>query len=268
LSDSRFPLRDTIEVNSPGFEDFDMFRVVSALALLFALSTVLADPLPDGPYVSTSASAVEEAAPDHAVFDMRFRTVADTPESARSATQQAQRELLSVLEPYADLIRDRRVESLTFGEAREYDPREQRQVRQGFFGRFSVRLEVDDLDRLAELHHALAGLEWESLSNPEFRLDDPEIVEQRARRRALEAARERARNLAAAAGTKLGPVWGIIHESMHERAGRFVDSDGVIAVSAASREAADSRFALPVEPVPVRFEARVGVVYRLEVGRE
>jgi len=243
-----------------------MLRVVCALILLFALSAALADPLPDGPYVSTSASAVEEAAPDHAVFDLRFRTVADTAESARSATQQAQRELLEVLAPYADAIRDRRVESLTFGEAREYDPREQRQVRRGFYGRFSVRLEVDDFDRLAELHHVLAGLEWESLDNPAFRVDDPEAIEQRARRRALEAARERARNLAAAEGAELGSIWGIIHEPMHERAGRFMASDRMIAVSAAPRETADSRFALPVEPVPVRYEARVGVVYQLKVA--
>lgn len=225
---------------------------------------VRAAPLPDGPYVSTSASAIEEQAPDYAVIEMRFRAVADNAVSARSTTGDAQRELLAVLAPFEDSIVDRRVESLTFGEELEYDPREQRQVRRGFFGRFSVRLEVDDFDRLAELHHALAGLEWESLGNPDFRVDDPVSIEQRARRRALEAARERARNLAEAAGAKLGAVWGIAHEPMHERAGRFVDSDPRIMVSATSRETSKERFALPVEPVPVRFEARVGVVYRLE----
>ncbi len=234
------------------------------LSLLLGLAAgAQAGPLPEAPYVSTSAAAMAEQAPDYAVLDMRFRTVDETAEAARSATEQAQRALLGVLEGHAEAIRDRRVESLTFGEARDYDPRQQRQVRTGFYGRFSVVLEVDELEGLSDLHHALAGLEWESLGNPEFRVDDPDALEQRARERALEAARDRARSLAEAAGASLGPVWGVIHEPMHELAGRFSGAVSAPTMSRAALEAADSGFALPLEPMPVRVEARVGVVYSL-----
>jgi uncharacterized protein YggE len=125
-----------------------------------------------------------------------------------------------------------------------------------------VRLEVDDFESLPRLHYRLAGLNWQSLSNPAFRVDDAEAVENRLRQRALTAARERARVLAEAGGMSLGTAWGIIHQPMHDLAGRL---PGEVESTSPLRLAAevDGRFALPVEPRPVRFELTVGVVYRL-----
>lgn len=239
-------------------------RTVCAMLLFLAGSAVAAGPLPDGPYLSTSALATEEVDPDHARLQLNYRVVRETPEGARDETARAQRELLAVLQEYEDAIRSRRVESLTFGEATEYDPRQQRQVPAGFFGRFGVVLEVDDFDALPALHYALAGLQWESLGNPEFGVDEPERYAERVRARALAAARERAGRMAEAAGASLGPVWGIIHEPMHDRAGRFVEDSGPMAMSRAMADAPEAAFAMPLEPRPVRFEARVGVVYRIE----
>lgn len=232
--------------------------------LLLAGSAVAAGPLPDAPYLSTSAVASEEVEPDHARLQLNYRVVRDTAEAARDETARAQRELLAVLEEYAEAIRSRRVESLTFGEATEYDPRQQRQVPVGYFGRFGVLLEIDDFDALPALHYALAGLEWESLGNPEFGVDEPERYAERVRARALAAARDRAGSMAEAAGASLGPVWGIIHEPMHDRAGRFVEDGGPMAMARSMADAPEAAFAMPLEPRPVRFEARVGVVYRLE----
>lgn len=226
--------------------------------------------LPDGPYVSTSASAIEEVDPDYAVIDLQYRVVEDSPDAARAATNKAQQRLVGLLEDHADALRDHRLESMQFGEEYEFDRNQQKRVRTGFFGTFSFRLEVDDFERLGQLHYQLAGLEWNSLGNPAFKVADDEAVQNLARQRALAKAGERARTLAEAQGARLGKVWGIIYEPMHDLAGR---SPGVIGGAEARSPAirmsmAESEFELPVEPRPVRYEATVGVVYELETDSE
>lgn len=238
---------------------------IAAIVVAMASLPAAAGSLPDGPYVSTSASAVEEVAPDFAVIDLQYRVVEDTPEAARSATDRAQRRLVELLGRFEDAIRDQRLEAMQFGEEYEFDREQQKQVRTGYYGSFEFRLEVNDFETLPELHFALAGLEWNSLGNPRFEVADPEAHENTVRLRALEKAGQRAADLARAQGARLGPVWGIIHEPMHDLAGR---SPGVIGddrgpAPRLSVSMAEGRFALPMEPRPVRFETRVGVVYRL-----
>jgi len=249
-----------------------MMKISAFLILACAMAPAIAagGSLPDGPYVSTSASAIEEVDPDYAVIDLQFRVVEDSPDSARAATNKAQQRLVGLLEDYADALRDHRLESMQFGEEYEFDRNQQKRVRTGFFGTFSFRLEVDDFERLGKLHYQLAGLEWNSLGNPSFQVADDEAVQNLARQRALEKAGERARALAEAQGAKLGKVWGIIYEPMHDLAGR---SPGVIGGAemrppAIRMSMAESEFELPVEPRPVRYEATVGVVYTLETDTE
>lgn len=237
-------------------------------ALVFGLVSqlALAGSLPDGPYVSTSASAIEEVDPDYAVIDLQFRVVEPSPDAARAATSRAQQRLVELLGPFEDALRDHRLESINFGEEYDFDRERQKRVRVGYFGAFSFRLEVDDFEALGKLHFQLAGLEWNSLGNPVFKVADEEAVQDAARRRALEKAGERAGALAQAQGARLGRIWGIIFEPMHDLAGR---SPGVVdgartQLSAIRMSMAESEFALPVEPRPVRFEATVGVVYALE----
>ncbi|MFO7762638.1 MAG: SIMPL domain-containing protein [Wenzhouxiangellaceae bacterium] len=245
------------------------FIILSA-ALLLPPVAIQAAGLPDGPYISTSASAIEEVDPDYAVIDLRFRVVEPSPDEARAATSRAQQRLIGLLEPFQDALRDHRLESMQFGEEYEFDRERQKRLRVGHFGAFSFRLEVDDLDALGKLHYQLAGLEWNSLGNPAFKVSDEAAVQDLARQRALEKAGERARVLAEAQGARLGAVWGIIFEPMHDLAGR---SPGVFGGNRASpaemrMSMAESEFALPVEPRPVRFEATVGVVYTLETDPE
>lgn len=242
------------------------FIVVSAALLLLPV-TVQAGSLPDGPYVSTSASAIEEVDPDYAVIDLQFRVVEPSPDEARAATNRAQQRLIELLEPFGDALRDQRLESMQFGEEYDFDREQQKRVRVGYFGAFSFRLEVNDFEALGKLHFQLAGLEWASLGNPVFNVADDEAVQSRARQRALEKAGERARVLAEAQGARLGRVWGIIYEPMHDLAGRspgVIGGDGVSS-STIRLSTAESEFALPAQPRPVRFEATVGVVYTLEV---
>jgi len=242
-----------------------MMKILALTVLLLgALSGfAAAGNLPDGPYVSTSASALEEVAPDYSVLEMQFRTVQDSPEVVRDRTNGAQRNLLAVLEEFEDAIRERRVESMEFGEEFDYDRDQMKRVMIGHYGQFTVRLEVDDFEMLPQLHYRLAGLQWQSLSNPRFMVDDREAVETRLRERAIIKARERARTLAEAGGSVIGKLWGIIHQPMHDLAGRLPDDFGGIPSPRLAVSESSDRFALAMEPRPVRFEVTVGTVFRL-----
>ena len=250
-----------------------VMRSIGFVAIpFFALlaGTAWAGSLPDGPYISTSATATRDVPPDHATIDLSFRTVKATAEEARAVTDAAQRSLIEALAPYERALDDWRLEALRFGEHWEYRRPEMERTRAGFYGEFSVALKVSDFEALPRLHYALAGLEWQSLGSPEFEVAEPEAAEAAVRRQALEQAAERARELAESGGARLGRLWGVINEPMHDLAG-----DGAFGsnpagppmhrLGAAMNEAA---FALPMEPRPVRFEARVGVVYLLEAERQ
>lgn len=244
-------------------------RSRTLLSVLFAVTPWLAGAgsLPDGPYVSTSASAIHDAEPDYAVIAVEYRTVAESAEIARAETHSAQEELLAALAEYPDSLRDTNLEALRFGREYEYDRQQQKRVEAGFFGQFSFLVEVSDFDRLSKLHYQLAAMDWNRLGEPEFKVADTDAAANAARQKALARATAQARALAEAGGSALGEAWGIIFEPMHELAGR---SPGVTATEmrrvSVGVATAEAEFAIPMMPRPVEFEARVGVVYRLMSG--
>lgn len=239
--------------------------LIAVLVALPAATVSVAESLPDGPYVSTSASAVHRVDPDYAVIGLDFRTVQATAEAAREQANMAQKRLLALLEGYEDALRDTKLESLRFGREYEYDPQQQKRVEAGFFGQFAFRIEISDFERLAKLHYELAAMDWNSLGEPGFEVADTEAAREAAREKALKQATGQARALARAQGSRLGEPWGIIFEPMHELAGRMAGSSpGEMQRYSLGVGAADAEFAIPMTPGPVEFEARVGVVFRLE----
>lgn len=243
-----------------------LIRAGAMIAGVLLAGMVRAGSLPEEPYISTSATATREVPPDHAIIDLNFRTMEATVEAARDATDAAQRALIEALEPYQQALGDWRLESLRFGEHWEYQRPEMQRRRAGFFGEFSVALKITDFETLPRLHYALAGLEWQSLGNPRFEVAEPEAAEAAVRGEAMEQATERARELAEAGGARLGRLWGVINEPMHDLAGdgAFGSNPAGPWMQRAGSAMNEGAFALPMEPRPVRFEARVGVVYTLE----
>jgi len=244
-------------------------NLFAALVLLPAAAAAVAEALPDGPYVSTSAAAVHRVDPDYAVMDLNFRTVQATAEAAREQANAAQKRLVSLLAGYEEALRDTKLESLRFGREYEYDRQQQKRVEAGFFGQFGFRIEVSDFERLPKLHFELAAMDWNSLGEPRFQVSDTDAAHDAARKKALERATAQARGLAQFQGGRLGQPWGIIFEPMHELAGRMAGAeDGRMQRYSMGVGAADLEFAIPMAPRPVEFEARVGVVFRLEADPE
>ncbi|MDX1625536.1 MAG: SIMPL domain-containing protein [Wenzhouxiangellaceae bacterium] len=237
--------------------------------LLFPLLVPLAAPagsLPEGPYVSTSATGEHEVDPDHAVLSLSVERRAATSALAQEHLVEARNAVDAVLAGYADAIGEVELEQLSVSRVTEYDPESRRQVEAGFAGRFGLSVRVVDLGRLSALYHELAGLDPQNLDMPRFEVDDPEAALQAARDRALGNARAKAEAIASTQGAVLGPVWGLLVDPLHHLAGRVTEDVGggmermALSMRADSAPPGD----IAIEPRPVRFQATVGVVYRLE----
>ena len=248
-------------------------RVLSILLLaLVCASAPLAArdiSLPDGPYISTSADAEAERAPDFAVLNLSGRYVEATPDAARSRIDELLERVLDVLADFDAAVESQRLEAIAFGEHREYDRERGRSVRAGHFGSFGLEVRVSDFEQLNALQYRLAEFELESMRGPRFELTEANRaeLEERARIASVREATRRAGELAAAQGATLGPIWGILHEPMHRIAGGDPGSaiGGPSNIIGMRMDLAqpDETFALGFDPQPIRVQARSGVVYEL-----
>lgn len=246
--------------------------------ILLVLASGLATPLPardislpDGPYVSTSADAEVERAPDFAVLNLSGRYVEATPDAARTRIDELLERVLDVLAEFEPAVDGQRLETIAFGEHREYDRELQRSVPAGYFGSFDLEVRITDFDQLDALQYRLAEFEFSSLRGPGFRLTEAHLaeLEEQARVASIREATRRARELAAAQGATLGPIWGILHEPMHRIAGEDPGrpSESPVAMSRRARaEPANETFAMGFDPEPIRVRARSGVVHELIPG--
>lgn len=252
----------------PSFLPMQPFHLLLLAALVSAPVAARDISLPNGPYISTSADAEVERAPDFAVLNLSGRLIEATPEAARARIDELLERILDALAEFEAAIDSQRLEAIAFGEHREYDPERQRAVPAGFFGSFALEVRVADFERLNALQYRLAEFELESLRGPQFELTEVNRaeLEERARIESVREATRRAEELAAAQGVALGPIWGILHEPMHRIAGGdpgpSVDSSSTV-VRQYRSEPARETFALGFDPQPIRVRARSGVVYEL-----
>jgi len=121
----------------------------------------------------------------------------------------------------------------------------------------TVQVTVRDLAAAGSVIDAGLGAGATSLDGLEFRLADPTVAEETARRSAVEDARRRAEALASAAGVTLGPVVGIL-EGTHPP-GPIPFGGGVLGL-AMKAEAAET----PIESGTQ--EVAVSVVVRFAIG--
>ncbi len=250
---------------------------ITSFALLFLACSnpAEADGLPDGPYVSTSAEAVVSIAPDFAVIEVEGTVAAESSTGARTAALELQRQLRSLLESFEGDVAPVELDIAETDFIQNWNRALGRYERLGFKEAFRTNLRIEGLDRVDELFHELSKIDGLQVLSPEFGVDDPDSGLAEARQQALEKAREYAEQLAMSQGARLGPIWGIVYRSRHDRADpvRWMETAGKsrrpgdpadldrVEVTGSSFEPV-LRFALR----QVEFTAEVGVVYELLPG--
>lgn len=228
-----------------------MFRAI-AIAVALAASPVVAEDTPR--LISVTGQGEVSAQPDMATVTVGARHEAGTAAEALKRTSMAVENALSVLEGAGVEARDMQTRGVSLSPrwARANNDVETQARIVGYIASNDLVVRVRDLDDLGRILDAVVSEGANTLGGVSFGLQDPDTVQNEARRLAVIDARNTAAILAEAAGVELGAVHAI--------------SEGGSAMpqSRMRMEAAMSDASVPIAPGELTVSAQVSVLYRLD----
>lgn len=186
------------------------FAPSALMAALFAASLALPvqaqaqEPLRQ---ISVSGEGSVEVEPDMATITLGVTQQAKEAGAAMQATSDAVSQVLARLETAGIAQRDLQTRQLTLSTVWS-QPRGEDQERQitGFVASNTVLVRVRDMDALGGILDAVISEGANNFSGLRFGVQNPDPLQDEARKRAVADAMARARLLAEAAGVTLGPV--------------------------------------------------------------
>lgn len=181
------------------------FALMAALAVMPALAGT---PLPEGPHVVASGQGKVVVAPDVAESSVSVETNTTQPAEAKQRVDAAINRFLAAL--HARGVADADIEASDLRLSEDVDTNEQgRRVSNGFSASRTVEFKLRDIGKLnAVLDDALAA-GMNRFGDTRFTSSRADALRAEARAKAARNATDRARELAAGFGAKLGTVYSI-----------------------------------------------------------
>lgn len=178
--------------------------VVGLLALACTETTVLPSDRESNPGISVSGTGSVFGEPDVAILTLGVEAQADSVGEARAMAAEAMDAMLTVLKDGG--VEDSDIQTSRFSVEPRYNFRDGEQELIGFFVNNLVTVKIRDIDETGTLIDDVveAGGDLTRVQNLRFTIDDPEELQQEARRLAMENAKSKAETLAEAAGVDLG----------------------------------------------------------------
>ena len=178
--------------------------VVGLLALACTETTVLQSDRDQSPGISVSGIGSVFGEPDVAILTLGVEAQADSVGEARSMAADAMDAMLTVLKEGG--VEDSDIQTTRFSVEPRYNFRDGEQELIGFFVNNLVTVKIRDIDETGTLIDDVveAGGDLTRVQNLRFTIDDPEELQQEARRLAMENAKSKAETLADAGGVELG----------------------------------------------------------------
>ncbi len=186
------------------------FGLIALLAVgLLALActettTILPSDRDQSPGISVSGLGSVFGEPDVAILTLGVEAQADSVGEARSNAAEAMDAMIASLKDAG--VEDSDIQTSRFSVQPRYNFREGEQELIGFFVENLVTVKIRDIDQTGELIDDVveAGGDLTRVQNLRFTIDDPEELQQEARRLAMENAKSKAETLAEAGGVELG----------------------------------------------------------------
>lgn len=177
---------------------------VGLLALACTETTVLPSDRESNPGISVSGIGSVFGEPDVAILTLGVEAQADSVGEARAMAAEAMDAMLTVLKDGG--VEDSDIQTSRFSVEPRYNFRDGEQELIGFFVNNLVTVKIRDIDETGTLIDDVveAGGDLTRVQNLRFTIDDPEELQQEARRLAMENAKSKAETLADAAGVDLG----------------------------------------------------------------
>ncbi|MCH8009352.1 MAG: SIMPL domain-containing protein [Chloroflexi bacterium] len=194
---------------------------VGLLALACTETTVLPSDRESSPGISVSGIGSVFGEPDVAILTLGVEAQADSVGEARAKAAEAMDAMLTVLKDGG--VEDSDIQTSRFSVEPRYNFRDGEQELIGFFVNNLVTVKIRDIDETGTLIDDVveAGGDLTRVQNLRFTIDDPEELQQEARRLAMENAKSKAETLADAGGVELGAPRSI-SESSASRAFAFL----------------------------------------------
>ena len=231
--------------------------VVGLLALACTETTVLPSDRESSPGISVSGTGSVFGEPDVAILTLGVEAQADSVGEARAMAAEAMDAMLTVLKEGG--VEDSDIQTTRFSVEPRYNFRDGEQELIGFFVNNLVTVKIRDIDETGTLIDDVveAGGDLTRVQNLRFTIDDPEELQQEARRLAMENAKSKAETLADAGGVELGAPRSISESSSASRLAAF---DGAFLAEAEFAAGASTS----IEVGELEVQIQVQVVYGLE----
>ena len=177
---------------------------VGLLALACTETTLLQSDRDQSPGISVSGTGSVFGEPDVAILTLGVEAQADSVGEARAEAAEAMDAMVTVLKDSG--VKDSDIQTSRFSVEPRYNFRDGEQELIGFFVNNLVTVKIRDIDETGTLIDDVveAGGDLTRVQNLRFTIDDPEELQQEARRLAMENAKSKAETLADAAGVGLG----------------------------------------------------------------
>ncbi|MEP5803933.1 MAG: SIMPL domain-containing protein [Roseobacter sp.] len=203
--------------------------------------------------ITTTGRGTVEAVPDMASIDVGVTHQARTADDALSKTSQAAAEVLARLEEQGVAPRDMQTQGVSLQPvwSRQTGASDSPPRITGFVASNRVMIRVRILDDLGFVLDRVVSNGANTFNGLQFSIQDPAFAIEQARKRAVEDAINKARQLASAAGIVLGPV-----QSISETGGA---PRPVMMEMASARRASD----VPVAAGEVSLTAQVSMVFEI-----
>ena len=205
--------------------------------------------------IHVTASASVDAAPDIATVSAGVQSQADTAKNAMALNSDKMRQVYQALQNASVNPRDIATSSLNLRPEYDYSQNRSQPRITGYMASNQITVTTRDLDVVGGLIDALLDAGLNNIQNVQFSLDDTEAAMAKARRMAVEKARDKAETMAGAAGVELGRLLVLTEGS---RPGAMPQFSGAMAM----RVEADA--APPLSPGQRELSATVTLSYAID----
>jgi len=160
--------------------------------------------------IAVQGESKVELEPNRALLSLEVKQSRKTLDEARQGVGASLKTLVSVLNKHG--ITDKKIEKTQVWQGPDHQWENNKQVLKGYHASVQLKVTLDDLEQLAKLADALAGVSDTTLQNTGFTRSDVEQLQAEQRKLALLNAKQKATEMLAVYNEKLGPVL-VIRES-------------------------------------------------------
>lgn len=198
-----------------------------------------------------------QAPPDMAKLRLGIEARADTVEEAQSQAQQAMDDVMQTLDEQGIAEKDIQTRRFSIQPITRWNEKQEQEEIQGYRVTNMIEVTIREVDAVGDIVDpvAEAGGDLTRIEGINFTIDEPTEYYEEAREQAVENAREKAQQLADAAGVELGAPSYISEGSTYRPE---------TPMAAVPREEAEAAGETPISPGELTISVNVQVVYSIE----